>query len=65
MIKTNVKTFSKYVFFYYLYLIYMYTCIYSFTCVYISIYLSIYLPIYLTYNWHIVYKQDITDSCLT
>ena len=38
----------------------------SFETKYGNIYISIYLFTYLsiTYNWHIVYKQDIADSCL-
>ena len=73
MIKTTVETFSKYDFFLdYLYLICVYIQIYIYMyIIYMYIYLSIYLSIclsaylYKTYNWLIVYKQDITDSCLT
>ena len=46
----------------YMYIMYIY---YAYIYICISIYLSVYLFIYLTYNSQIIYKQDITDSCLT
>ena len=57
MIKTDVKTFYKYVSFLITFTLYVY--LYS---MYIYIYIYI---IYIPYNWHKVYKQDIIDSYFT
>ena len=61
---SSLITFTLYVYTYrYISICISYICIHIYLSIYLSICLSAYL--YKTYNWLIVYKQDITDSCLT